>query len=340
MGGCCSSSVKTDEKSKDAAAKALQVAAAGHLQRSKEKSEKLELEAAEEQRLAREAEAATLLQRAAAAHIAMQEPPKPPALVMENVNPVAQLIDSARFLFAGASDAVRQLTGADNPAAEPESESATGATSEVDAATTAKVMPPSLAIPDRAEKEEETAGIDFIDSARFLFQKANEAIANVITSTPAVEEPEASAPATAAPSAAPAEPETAAPAPTSPDCTAAAAPAAAEVAPTTSATASGPDAEPTPPTSAVGPSVPSPSAAPTKGVPAVGPSVPSPSAAPTKGVPAALLRARARGSSAAQEAALLSVAKAKEASAVGVAAAAPTAPPPAPPPAEGTVQLV
>jgi len=178
MGACqsCGGVAVSEEKSKDNAARVLQQAASGHLKKKEELAAKQKLKEKEDEEKAqqdKEAEAAKLLQRAAAAHLAQQEQPKPPSLDTSAANPVAQLIDTAREMLAGAFSGLKAETK------KGEETASTGTTAAAEEAAPAKVTPPSLAIP--ADKPvDEKAGIDFIDSARFLLKKANETLLAVV----------------------------------------------------------------------------------------------------------------------------------------------------------------
>lgn len=133
MGGCCSSAkdpvftvTKNSEAEKDAAATALQLAAAEHLRRKEAAAESKMTDAERKAADAREAEAAKLLQRAAAAHLALAEPAKPPSLSIpassEPSNVMSGVMESARGLVDGLASAFRgdaQASGAAQPGASP-----------------------------------------------------------------------------------------------------------------------------------------------------------------------------------------------------------------------------
>ena len=104
----CSGSKPSEERKKDSAANALQLAASGYLRGKEAKAAADKTKAEEEERLAREqreAEAAKLLQRAASAHLALTDPLKPPGLNIptdnNEKNVVENVIDTARGLMEG-----------------------------------------------------------------------------------------------------------------------------------------------------------------------------------------------------------------------------------------------
>ena len=155
----------SEEDRKDAAANALQLAAADHLRKKSGKAGKektKEAKAEEAARAEKEAEAAALIQKAAAAHLALSEPVKPPGLSIPAApagsDIVANVIDTAR----GLAESVANIFG--------------GAQQPGEVARGEGARPPSLAI---------TGGSTTAAAGDNIFSQALNSARDLIFSTPA-----------------------------------------------------------------------------------------------------------------------------------------------------------
>ena len=157
--GCASS--KNEETAKDGAARVLQAAASKHLMKKNEIEAQQKVE---QERALKEAEAAKLLQKAAAGYLAKQAMP---ALKVDeakaDANPVSQLIDTAREKIGGL---LGGLFGADDATQVP-ADPATGTTSDAEVVAQPATPVLSLTIPASKAADEN----DILKSARFFMNK-------------------------------------------------------------------------------------------------------------------------------------------------------------------------